>query len=242
MSTETRSITVSGIPITVDRKNIKNLHLGVYPPNGRVRVAAPLKVGDDAVRLAVISRLAWIRRQQARFQAQPRQSRREMVSGECHYFLGARYRLKVIEGWGPSRVELRGKTGLMLHSRPDATAAERDQTLQRWYRDQLSPLVQPLVEKWQQKLGVRVAEWRIKKMKTKWGSCTVQARRIWLNLELVKKPVRCLEYIVVHEMVHLLERSHNERFVALMDKHMPLWRQHRDELNAAPLAHWDWQY
>lgn len=242
MSTETRSITVSNIPVAIDRKNIKNLHLGVYPPNGRVRVAAPLKVSDDAVRLAVVGKLAWIRRQQASFQAQPRQSEREMVNGESHYLLGSRYRLRVVEGDGPNRVELRGKTVLTLHARPDATAAQRAEVLHRWYRDQLRPLVPPLVEKWQDALGVRVAEWRIKRMKTKWGSCTVQARRIWLNLELAKKPPKCLEYIVVHEMVHLLERRHNERFVGLMDEHLPLWRQYRDELNAAPLAHENWQY
>lgn len=242
MITEARSITVSGIRVEIDRKDIKNLHLGVYPPNGRVRVAAPLKVSDDAVRLAVVGRLAWIRRQQARFQAQPRQSEREMVSGESHYFLGARYRLRVIEGDGPSRVELRGKTVLTLHSRRDATAAQRADVLHRWYRGRLRPLVAPLVEKWQDALGVTVAEWRIKRMKTKWGSCTIPARRIWLNLELAKKPPRCLEYIVVHELVHLLERHHGERFVRLMDEHLPLWRQYRDELNAAPLAHEEWQY
>jgi len=233
---------VSGIPVEIDRKDIKNLHLGVYPPHGRVRVAAPLKVSDDAVRLAVVGKLGWIRRQQAKFQSQPRQSTREMLSGESHYFLGARYRLRVVEGNGPGRVELRGKTVLSLFTRADAGAEQRTRTLQRWYRGQMLPLIPPLVEKWEEKLGVRVAEWRIKRMKTKWGSCTIQARRIWLNLELAKKPLRCLEYIVVHEMVHLLERRHGERFVGLMDKHLPHWRQYRDELNASPLAHEEWEY
>ena len=224
------------------RKDIKNLHLGVYLPDGRVRVAVPLAVDDEAVRLAVIGKLGWIRRQQARFQAQPRQSEREMVGGESHYFLGRRYRIRVVETSGPCRVELRGKTILAIHARADSTAEQRAAALHRWYRERMMPLVPPLVEKWEAALGVRVAEWRIRRMKTKWGSCTPTARRIWLSLELVKKQPQCLEYIVVHEMVHLLERRHDERFLALMDEHLPLWRGYRDELNSAPLGHETWDH
>jgi predicted metal-dependent hydrolase len=242
MTTSRHQIAVGGISVEIVRKNIKNLHLGVYPPDGRVRVAAPLAVNDEAVRLAVIGKLGWIRRQQARFQGQPRQSAREMVAGESHYYLGRRYRLRVVEAVGPCRVELRGKTVIHLQARPNATAEQRTAALQRWYREQMSALVPPLVEKWEAALGVQVAEWRIKRMKTKWGSCTPTARRIWLNLELVKKPPRCLEYIVVHEMVHLLERHHNERFLGLMEEYLPQWRGFRDELNAAPLAQESWDY
>jgi predicted metal-dependent hydrolase len=242
MNTEKRQIVVNGLVIQIVRKAIKNLHLGVYPPNGRVRVAAPLAVTDNAVRLAVIGKLGWIKRQQARFEAQPRQSEREMVSGESHYFLGRRYRLRVIPHDGAAKVVLRSRSGMELHARAEAAAAQRERVLHRWYRQQLKKLVPPLLEKWEAALGVQAADWRIKKMKTKWGTCTVEARRIWLNLELAKKPVKCLEYLILHELAHLLERHHNDRFIALMDKHLPQWRLHRAELNSAPLAHETWSY
>jgi len=242
MSTESVEIRVSGLAVQIVRKDIKNLHLGVYPPNGRVRVATPLRVNDNAVRLAVIGKLGWINRQQARFDAQSRQSEREMVSGESHYFLGRRYRLNVIEHNGPSKVVLRKKTTIDLYVRPKTSAVQREMVLQRWYRQQLAALVPPLMDKWQPILGVEAANWTIKKMKTKWGSCNTAARRIWLNLELVKKPVQCLEYIVVHELVHLLERYHNDKFLAMMNAFLPQWRSRRIELNAAPLAHATWNY
>ncbi len=242
MVTETRRITVSGIAVEVVRKDIKNLHLGVYPPNGRVRVAAPLVVSDEAVRLAVIDKLAWIRRQKGRFAEQPRQSEREMVNGESHYFLGRRYRLRVHEQDGPTKVALRGIASLDLFVRPGSTAEQRETVLLRWYREQLKALIPPLLKKWQQVLGVEVAAWGVKKMKTKWGSCSVDACRVWLNLELAKKPPQCLEYIVVHELVHLLERHHNERFTKLMDSFLPPWRQYRDMLSKSPLGHQEWSY
>ena len=233
---------VNGLVIQIVRKPIKNLHLGVYPPNGRVRVAAPLAVTDNALRLAVIGKLGWIKRQQARFAAQPRQSEREMVSGESHHFLGRRYRLRVIAHDGAAKVVLRSRSRMELHVRAGVTAAQRVQVLHRWYRQQLRKLIPPLLEKWQTALGVQVADWRIKRMKTKWGTCTAEARRIWLNLELAKKPVRCLEYLIVHELLHLLERHHDDRFIALMTKHLPQWRMCRAELNSAPLAHEAWSY
>jgi predicted metal-dependent hydrolase len=242
MSTETRRIVVSGINVDVVRKPIKNLHLGVYPPAGRVRVAAPPAVSDDAVRLAVIGKLGWIRRQRAKYAAQPRQSEREMVSGESHYFLGQRYRLRVIPDDGAARVTVRNRGTLELRIRPETDAAARERVLHRWYRERLRELSAPLVAKWQTILGVEAAQVRIKKMKTKWGSCNVSPRRIWLNLELAKKPALCLEYVVVHELVHLIERNHTDRFVSLLDKHLPNWRQHRQALNDGPLAHDGWNY
>lgn len=242
MTIETRRITVSGIAVEVVRKDIKNLHLGVYPPNGRVRVAAPLVVSDEAVRLAVIDKLAWIRRQKARFAGQPRQSAREMVNGESHYFLGRRYRLRVHEQNGLGRVALRGIASLDLFVRHGSSVEQREAVLLRWYREQLKALIPPLLEKWQPALGVQVAAWGIKKMKTKWGSCNTDSRRVWFNLELAKKPPQCLEFIVVHELVHLLERRHNERFTALMDGFMPQWRQYREMLSKTPLGHEDWEY
>ncbi len=242
MSTESHQITIHGLAVSVVRKSIKNLHLGVYPPHGRVRVAVPLRVSDEAVRLAVIGKLRWIKRQRARFDAQPRQSQREMVSGESHYFLGQRYRLRVISHDGASRVLVRNKSVIELHVRPDTSAEQRERVLQRWYRQQLKELIPPLLEKWQAALSVRVTDWGVKKMKTRWGTCNAEARRIWLNLELAKKPVQCLEYIVVHELAHLIERRHNDRFIAIMEEHLPQWRLHRAELSAAPLAHETWGY
>ena len=245
MSTETRpthNIRIGALSIEVVRKDIKNLHLGVYPPNGRVRVAAPLVVDDDAVRLAVIDKLGWIKRQKARFVDQPRQSQREMVNGESHYFLGKRYRLRVHLHDASARVAIRGIATLDLFVRPQTSVAQREAALFRWYREQLKALIPPLMQKWQSRLGVEATGWGIKKMKTKWGSCNTATGRIWLNLELAKKPVQCLEYIVVHELVHLLERNHTERFGALMDRFLSDWRIRRDTLNTGILGHEAWDY
>lgn len=235
-------ITVSDLVVDVVRKEIKNLHLAVYPPDGRVRVAAPMLVDDEAVRLAVIARLPWIRRQQGKFAQQERQSAREYVSGESHYFQGRRYLLNVVYRDGPPQVTVRNNTTLDLFVRPGSDTAQRERVLLAWYRRQLKQLIPPLVAKWEEIIGVQVSEWRVKQMKTRWGACNPDARRIWLNLELIKKPASCLEYIVVHEMVHLLERRHNDQFVALMDRFMPQWRLLRDELNQAPLGHATWEY
>jgi predicted metal-dependent hydrolase len=240
MSTESRSITVSGLIVEVVRKPIKNLHLGVYPPQGRVRVAAPLAVDDEAVRLAVVGKLGWIKRQRAKFQAQPRQSQRHMVSGESHYFLGRRYRLRVHETTGALRIALCGKSTMDLFVRPDTTVERREQVLHDFYRAELKRLLPMLLEKWQPKLGVEARAWGIKRMKTKWGTCNIEAQRIWLNLELAKKPVQCLEYILVHELAHLHERHHNDRFTALLDQHLSQWRLLRDQLNSSQLADERW--
>lgn len=242
MTTDSHSITVSGLSVEVVRKNIKNLHLGVYPPLGRVRVAAPLAVSDDAVRLAVVGKLGWIKRQRAKFEAQPRQSQRRMVSGESHYFMGQRYRLRVVEGSIPMRVVLRGKAALDLFVRPETNTERREELLQAFYRAEMKKLIPTLLDKWQPILGVEANAWGIKKMKTKWGTCNIAARRVWLNLELAKKPIQCLEYILVHELLHLIERHHNDRFRSLMDQYLPQWQAHRDELNRSLLAEERWDY
>ena len=242
MTTETRQLTVGGIKVDVVRKDIKNLHLGVYPPLGRVRVAAPLVISDEAVRLAVIDKLGWIKRQRTKFSEQPRQSQREMVNGESHYFLGQRYRLRVHEHEGVAKVALRGVASLDLFVRPGSSAAQREAVLLSWHRQELKALTPPLLAKWQPVLGVEVASWGIRKMKTKWGSCNIKAGRVWFNLELAKKPVQCLEYIVVHELVHLLERNHTSRFTSLMDGFMPNWRACRAVLNGGMLGHEEWRY
>lgn len=241
MTTEVKEIIVGGITVQVVRKNIKNLHLAAYPPNGRVRIAVPLHVDDEAVRLAVTSKMGWIRRQQTVYTEQSRQSRREMVTGESHYVRGQRYRLEVIEVTGKQGVKLRGRK-LVLTVRPGTSAEQRRELLNRWHRDRLKSEIPKLIEKWEPLVGAAVNEWGVKKMRTRWGTCNPDARRIWINLELAKKAPECLEYIVVHELVHLIERTHNDNFKAHMDRLMPTWRTHRDTLNAAPLGHEDWDY
>lgn len=235
-------IEVNGLTVDVVRKNIKNLHLAVYPPNGRVRVAAPLRVSDEAVRLAVITRLSWIKRQQTKFQQQERESLREYVSGESHYVQGSRYLLNVIEQDGTPYVQIRNKKKIDLYVRPNSRADQRERVMSAWYRERLRESMPALIAQWEKKIGVHAEEWGIKKMKTKWGTCNIQVRRIWLNLELAKKSEHCLEYIIVHELVHLLERRHNDRFLSLMNQSMPNWKQYRDELNRVPLSHAEWEY
>lgn len=241
MTIKSRVLTIGGVRVAVVRKPIKNLHLGVYPPDGRVRVATPLAVSDTAVRVAVIGKLRWIRRQQAAFAQQPRESRREMVSGESHYFLGRRYRLQVVEVEGTSGVSIRNPRIIELYARREHDAERREHVFQRWYRERLRELVPPILKKWEAALGVEVAEWGIKRMKTKWGSCNAEARRVWLNLELAKKPPECLEYVIAHEVAHLVMRKHDDRFVSLMDRHMPKWRAYRKQLNADPIGYATWQ-
>ena len=242
MTTDQISIDINGLAVDVVRKKIKHLYVGVLPPLGRVRVSAPLRLDNEAIRLAVISRLGWIRRKQAQFERQERQSQREYVTGESHYFEGRRYRLEVVEQDSPPAVVLVNNKTIVLSVRPGADRDKREEALYRWYRSRLRERLPTLVAEWERKLGIQVNEVRTRKMKTRWGTCNPRARRIWLNVELMKKPPSCLEYVVVHELVHLLERKHNNRFRKLMDKHMPQWRRRRDELNRAPLAHGDWEY
>jgi predicted metal-dependent hydrolase len=242
VNTNNYFITVSGIEVQVVRKNIKNVHLAVYPPEGRVRVAVPNHVTDDNVRLAVIAKLGWIKKQQARFEAQPRQSQREMISGESHYFWGRRYRLETIERRGRHEIVIKNNAKLILFVNPDTATENRERVIKEWYRSHLKKRAPDLIAKWEPIIGVQVHSWGIKKMKTKWGSCTIAKKRIWLNLDLAKKPAECLEYIIVHEMTHLLERRHNDNFRAHMNKFMPQWRLYRELLNQAPLGHEEWEY
>ncbi|MFP4159999.1 MAG: M48 family metallopeptidase [Desulfobacterales bacterium] len=233
---------VGDIPVEVHRKNIKNLHLGVYPPDGKVRVSAPFRMDDEAIRMAIVSRLPWIRRKQHGFVSQARETAREMITGESHYFQGRRYRLNVIERPGRSRVRIVNSRTIELQIPPQTDTAGRWRVMERWYRRQMKELFPALLSEWEPIIGVHVAECRIKRMKTRWGSCNIDAKRIWLNLEMIKKPFTSLEYVLVHEMVHMLERNHTERFRELMDQFMPDWRLRRDELNQAPLGHYEWDF
>ena len=239
MSTASASLTIRGIDVEVIYKKIKNLHIGVYPPLGRVRVAAPHQLDDEQVRLAVIQRLPWIKEQREQLRSAVRQSTREMVTGESHYVWGVRRRMKVVERPGRAHFELDGER-LLLYVPAGTTTERRRELLDRWYREQLRHEIPDLISKWEPVLEVSVPRWNIKRMKTKWGSCNRETGHIWFNVELAKKHPGCLEYIVVHEMTHYLERNHGERFTKLMERFMPNWRSLRDQLNEAPLAEEKW--
>jgi predicted metal-dependent hydrolase len=235
-------ITISNIKIAVVCKDIKNIHLAVYPPTGRVRIAAPLKMNEDAIRLFAISKLSWIKRNQRKFKGQERISPREYKQRESHYFQGKRYLLNIFETDTPPKVVLKNKTYMDLYVRPGTQTKKRHEILTEWYRIQLKKRIPAVIEKWETILNIRVNEWQVKQMKTKWGSCNIEKKRIWINLELAKKPENCLEYIIIHEMVHLLKRHHDDKFLYYMDTYLPNWRKLKTELNKLPASHADWQY
>jgi predicted metal-dependent hydrolase len=241
MSINRQVIKLGDIDVDVVQKDIKNLHLSVYPPTGRVHISAPLRMDLETIRIFAISKLSWIKKQQVKMREQKREAPREYISRESHRFLGKRYLLKVIEHDAPPRVEIRHKT-LEMYVRPNTDTAKRHEIIEDWYRQKLKEMLPELIERMEKKIPVKVAEYRVKKMKTKWGTCNVDARRIWINLELAKKPLHCLEYILVHEMTHLLERHHNSRFVDYMDHFLPQWRSYKDDLNRYPVSHIDWKY
>jgi predicted metal-dependent hydrolase len=235
-----RQITVSNITIDVIKKNIKNLHLAVYPPTGRVRIAIPLNTDDESVRLFAISKLAWIKKHQKNFAKQRRETKREYVSGESHYFEGRRYLLNVIYYKGKPKIEIRNKTHIDLYVREGSTLEQREKLMIEWYRQTLKEKIPHLIEKWQKRIGVELKDWQVKRMRTKWGTCNIESKRIWLNLDLAKKPIHCLEYIIVHELVHFIERHHNHNYVSLMDKFLPNWKFYQSELNQLILSYEEW--
>jgi len=237
-------ISIMNCQLTIDvvRKDIKNIHLAVYPPTGRVRIAAPLKVNEDAIRLFAVSKLGWIRKNQRKFKTQDRIPPREYKQRESHYFQGRRYLLRILETDKAPKVVLKNKKIIELHVKPGTPTAKRHEIMSRWYRVQLKKLIPAIIDKWEKILHVKVDDWRVRQMKTMWGSCNIEKKRIWINLELAKKPEYCLEYIIVHEMVHLLERHHNDRFSYYMDKYLPNWRQIKSGLNKLPISHADWKY
>ena len=236
-----QQLQIGNITVDVVKKDIKNIHLSVYPPTGSVRISAPSRMDLDTIRVFAISKLSWIKKQQAKLKKQEREAPREFLNKESHYFKGKRYLLQVAEKDAAPRVVLKHCI-LELHVRPSTSGEKRKSILDEWYRQQLKELVPTLIEKWEKKMSVQVKEFGIKKMKTKWGACNREAGRIWLNLELAKKNLHCIEYIVVHEMVHLLERKHNDIFISNMDKFMPKWKFYKEELNRSPLCHENWRY
>lgn len=230
-------------PLAVDvvLKDIKNVHLSVYPPNGRVRIAAPARMSLNTIRVFAISKLAWIRRQQKKLREQERETPREYLNRESHYLWGKRYLLTVRECREVSSIELKHSRILLL-VRPGMSEERKQELFEAWYREQLKNAVRPLLAKWQLLMGVRVNRFFVQRMRTKWGSCNPTARHIRLNTELAKKPLECLEYIVVHELAHLIEPTHTQRFIALMDRFMPKWQFYRQALNRLPVRHETWGY
>ena len=234
-------ISIGDIIIDVVRKNIKHMHLSVHPPDGKVRISAPRRIDDEAVRSFAVSKLKWIKLHRARLKKQKRQLPLKYISGERHYFKGKRYVLHVIYQSPPlpNKVKIRSEKYLDLSIRKGTHKEQRKRVLTEWYREQLKDMVPDLLKKWKERIGVKVSDWGVKRMKTKWGSCNLTAKRVWLNLELAKKPPLCLEYILVHELVHFLEPTHNTRFKAFMDKFLPDWRLIEKELNRFPIEHSD---
>jgi predicted metal-dependent hydrolase len=237
----TSQINLGDISVDVVKKDIKNLHLSVYPPAGKVRISAPQRMDLDTIRVFAITKLGWIKKQQQKLREQERETPRECLDRESHYLWGKRYLLKVERKDTASFISLRHNK-MVLHIHPDTSEERKQALLAEWYREQLKEAVFPLIAKWEPLMDVKVGMFFIQRMKTRWGSCNYRSGNIRLNAELAKKPPACLEYVVVHEMAHLLEPTHNSSFIALMDRFMPSWRGHREELNRAPLGHEEWGY
>lgn len=231
MSSFKNKIVVGDIVVDVVRKDIKNLHLRVRPPQGKVHVTAPYRITDYSIRSFIVSKLSWIKKHQLKFEGMRDQLELEYISGENHLYQGKSYLLNVIYYDATPKVEIRDNTYIDLYVRPGSNQLQREKVINDWYRSQLKEQVPYLLEKWEYVIGVELNDWGIKKMKTRWGSCNQRDKRIWLNLELAKKPLHCLEFIIVHELTHLLERRHNDRFKALMDNFVPEWRYYKEELN-----------
>lgn len=234
-------IVLGDFAVDVVQKDIKNIHLSVYPPTGKVRISAPLHIDLDTIRVFAITKLEWIKRQQQKLREQARETPREYLDRESHYVWGKRYLLKVIEKDAAPEIDLKHNK-MLLQIRPGTGDGKKQEILEAWYREQLKEVVPLLIAKWEPLMDVKVERFFVQRMKTKWGSCSSGSNSIRLNTDLVKKPPECLEYIVVHEMTHLLEPTHNSRFIALMDQFMPKWRFYKEELNRLPVRHESWDY
>jgi predicted metal-dependent hydrolase len=235
------TINLGELSVDVVQKDIKNIHLSVYPPTGRVRISAPQRMEMDTIRVFAVSKLGWIKRQQKKLRDQERESPREYLERESHYLRGRRYLLKIVELNAVPKVEV-NHSKMLLQVRPGSSMEKKRAVLDEWYREALKETVPPLIAKWEPRIGVKVAKFFVQRMKTKWGSCNHRAGNIRLNLELAKKPPECFEYIVVHEMVHLVEPTHNQRFITMMDRFIPNWQFCRDVLNRLPVPHESWGY
>lgn len=234
------TIHLGEIAVEMTRKDIKHVHLSVHPPDGRVTLVAPKATRPEVARAYAVSRLGWIRNQQRRLRGQARETPRQFVERESHFLWGRRYLLTLREEDAKPSVRLSHRR-ITLTVRRGSSSARREAVMHEWHKSLLHDAVPGLILKWEQKLGVEVAGYFLQRMKTKWGGCNRRARTIRLNTELVKKPKDLLEYVVVHEMLHLLEKTHNDRFVAMLERHCPTWREARAELNELPLTAEVWR-
>ncbi len=231
---------IGNLSLEIIRKDIKNIHLGVYPPKGRIRVAVPLNTSDESIRLFVISKMSWIKKQQQFFVSQERQTTRKYVTGETHYIFGKAYRLKVINSDNDTKLVITKKSYIELYVKYDVTVKQKVKIFENYYRSELKKLIFKILAKWEKKIGVKSNELKIRKMKTKWGTCNSDDKRIWLNLELAKKPHHCIDYVLVHELIHLKERKHSKEFLHLLENAYPNWQEHKEELNHSLLSHFEW--
>jgi hypothetical protein len=230
------TISINKIPIEITYKNIKNVYLRIYPPNGEVKVSAPKKMPLDTIRLFITSKSDWIKQQQKKIKNQQTETPKNFIDQEKHYFNGKQYQLKIVESIGRPKIELNDKH-ITMHTPPNTSIEQKKKLLNNWYRTKLKETIPILIRQYEPIMKVSVAEFGIKQMKTKWGTCNPRAKRIWINLELAKKSPECLEYLVVHEMAHLLEPSHNHRFKSLMTTFLPNWKQRQKELNKIAIQH-----
>jgi predicted metal-dependent hydrolase len=228
---------IAGIEIRVEKKNIKNMHLYVKPPDGMVSVSAPLQMSDEAIERFVRTKISWVKNQQAKFVGQLRQTERKYVSGETLYLWGKQYFLQV-DYENKNSLILSGNAAKMT-VRKESSAKQRDNFVREWYREQLKIEITRLLPKWEEITGLKCDSWQIKYMTSKWGTCNITNRKIWFNLQLAKKPVECLEYIILHELIHLRVKNHNADFTAMMDKYMLYWKDLKKKLNNQILDYWD---
>lgn len=235
MNTKTDHFTIGNIPVKVVRKDIKHMHLAVYPPAGKIRLSAPQKMDTEVIRMFAISKLPWIKRQIKSFKEQSRETEKEYISGESHYYKGRRMILSVSHTKGHTDIHIKGYKTIQLQVKPGTPSEKKAILLKEWYRKELKAVIPALIAKWENILGVQVNYWGVKHMRTKWGTCNPDKKGIWINLELAKKPLKCLEYIIIHELIHLKERHHNKNFIQLLNQHLPGWKTVRKELNELPV-------
>ena len=231
-------IEISGIQIEVQKKNIKNLHLSVMPPYGNVRVSAPIHLSDESIAMFIRTKLSWIKKQKEKFEKQLRQCEREYVSGETLYVFGQQYFLRVEYSYKGNSLVLEGNEAI-LTVRKESTAKQREAFVNEWYRSLLKEKIEQYLPKWEKITGLYCDLWQTKYMTTRWGTCNTNTRKIWLNLQLAKKPIECLEYVILHELAHLKVRNHSKDFVAIMDQYMPYWRETKKLLNDLKLDYYD---
>ena len=238
MNTES-TLQIGQVQATLQKKDIKHMYIGVYPPNGDVRIDVPHTTNEDVIRVFTASKLPWIKKQQKKFRQQERETPRQYISGESYYYLGQQFRLNVITH-DAKKIVKKAKS-IELHIPKDSSLNQKQKLLETWYREELSQLIEKSIKKWSTKTKIKVNEFRIKKMKTKWGTSNQQAKRIWLNLELIKRPTKCIDYIVLHEIIHLKEREHNKQFYDLLEKYMPTWKEQKQELTDYLIGYSKWK-